>query len=79
MTGGQCGFGGHLEIGAGVQCAGQTGVLGDVESGEIVAGTPAVNIGLWRRCSVLLKRLPELFKRVARLEKALETGSDEKN
>jgi len=28
---------------------------------------------------VLLKRLPELFKRVARLEKALETGSEEIN
>ena len=79
MTGGQCGFGGHLEIGAGVQCAAKTGVLGDVESGEVVAGTPAVSIGLWRRCSVLLKRLPELFKRVARLEKALETGSEEIN
>ena len=54
-------------------------MLGDVESGEIVAGTPAVNIGLWRRCSVLFKRLPELFKRVARLEKALESDSDEQN
>jgi len=71
MAGGQVGVSGHLRVGDGVRLAAQTGVAGDVVDGRIVAGSPAVEIGLWRRCSVLLRQLPELFKRVRALEAAV--------
>ncbi|RMF25377.1 MAG: UDP-3-O-(3-hydroxymyristoyl)glucosamine N-acyltransferase [Deltaproteobacteria bacterium] len=71
MAGGQVGFAGHVDVGDDVQIAAQSGVAGDVESGRVVAGTPAVEIGVWRRYSVLLRRLPELAKRLARLERLL--------
>ncbi len=71
MAGGQAGFAGHLRVGDGVQVAAQSGVADDVEAGKVVAGSPAVDIGVWRRYSVLLKRLPELARRVAKLERLL--------
>jgi UDP-3-O-[3-hydroxymyristoyl] glucosamine N-acyltransferase len=69
MAGGQSGVGGHAEVGEGVQIAAQAGVPGSVDRGRIVAGTPATDISSWRRYSVLLRRLPELFRRVTALER----------
>ena len=68
MAGGQAGVGGHVEVGEGVQIAAQAGIPGSVDAGKVVAGTPATDISSWRRYSVLLRRLPELFRRVAGLE-----------
>ncbi len=69
LAGGQSGFGGHISVGDDVQVAGRSGVVSDVEAGAVVAGFPAVPIEVWRRYAVLLKRLPELFKRLGKLEK----------
>ncbi|MDX2165407.1 MAG: UDP-3-O-(3-hydroxymyristoyl)glucosamine N-acyltransferase [Deltaproteobacteria bacterium] len=74
--GGQVGTAGHLTIGDGAQVAAQSGVPNDVEAGAIVGGYPAVEIGLWRRMAAATMRLPELFRRVRRLERrvGLEGG-----
>ena len=69
--GGQVGSAGHLTIGDGAQVAAQSGVPNDVPSGAIVGGYPAVDIQIWRRVSAALPRLPELLRRVRRLETAL--------
>lgn len=74
MTGGQTGLNGHLEVGDDVKIAAGSKVLQSVESGKAVAGYPATDMGVWRRYAVQLSRLPELFRRVARLEKELEEG-----
>jgi UDP-3-O-[3-hydroxymyristoyl] glucosamine N-acyltransferase len=74
--GGQAGAAGHLTIGDGAQIAAQSGVPNDVPSGTIVGGYPAVEIHTWRRVSAALSRLPELLRRVRRLETALGTRSD---
>jgi UDP-3-O-[3-hydroxymyristoyl] glucosamine N-acyltransferase len=71
MAGGQVGFAGHLRIGDGVQIAAQTGVPSDVPAGSVVAGTPAMEIALWRRCMAVLRRLPEILSRLRAVEERL--------
>jgi UDP-3-O-[3-hydroxymyristoyl] glucosamine N-acyltransferase len=69
--GGQAGSAGHLTIGDGAQVAAQSGVPNDVPAGTIVGGYPAVDIHAWRRISAALPRLPELLRRLRRIEAAL--------
>ena len=69
--GGQVGTAGHLTIGDGAQVAAQSGVPNDVPAGGIVGGYPATDIHLWRRMSAALPRLPELLRRVRRVESVL--------
>ena len=52
----------------------QAGVNRDIGPGEKVRGTPHVSMGEFGRIAVLQKRLPDLFKRVDRLEKAQSTS-----
>jgi UDP-3-O-[3-hydroxymyristoyl] glucosamine N-acyltransferase len=75
--GGQAGAAGHLTIGDGAQIAAQSGVPNDVPAGATVGGYPATDIHVWRRVSAALPRLPELLRRVRRLEKMLPSGTDE--
>jgi UDP-3-O-[3-hydroxymyristoyl] glucosamine N-acyltransferase len=69
--GGQSGAAGHLTIGDGAQVAAQGGVASSVMAGTVVGGYPAVEAPLWRRMTAALHRLPELVRRVRRLEKHL--------
>jgi UDP-3-O-[3-hydroxymyristoyl] glucosamine N-acyltransferase len=75
LAGGQVGFAGHLRIGDGVQIAAQTGVPSDVPAGAVVAGTPAMDIALWRRCMAALRRLPEILMRLRAVEERVGTRS----
>ncbi len=74
MAGGQVGVGGHIEIGDDVRIAAQSGIVGDVAAGTTIAGSPATDISLWRRYSIALRRLPEMLRRLSRLERALVKG-----
>ena len=69
--GGQAGAAGHLTIGDGAQIAAQSGVPNDVPAGAAVGGYPAVDIHVWRRMVAAWVRLPELLRRVRRIEAAL--------
>lgn len=69
--GGQVGSAGHLTIGDGAQVSAQSGLVNSVAAGVTVGGTPAVEFTLWRRMMVAAKRLPELLKRVRRIEQHL--------
>lgn len=80
VFGGQVGVGGHLTIGRGSVAVGQSGVTHSLPPGAIVGGYPAIDLPTWRKASVLVKRLPELRRRVKALEARLaaldsETGS----
>lgn len=72
MMGGQVGIAGHIEVGDGVMLGAQTGVAGSVSADESPAwsGTPAIPHAVWLRVSALLPKLPDLFRRVRRLEEA---------
>jgi len=66
---GQVGVAGHLEIGDGVIVTAQGGVGQDIEPGKVVSGSPSMDNKLWLRSTALIKRLPELLKRIEALEK----------
>ncbi|MCB2226293.1 MAG: UDP-3-O-(3-hydroxymyristoyl)glucosamine N-acyltransferase [Desulfarculaceae bacterium] len=72
VLGGKVGVAGHLTIGDGVMVGGGSGVAQDVKAGEIVSGYPVMPHKLWLRTRSLVKKLPELFKRVKQLEQRLE-------
>jgi UDP-3-O-[3-hydroxymyristoyl] glucosamine N-acyltransferase len=69
--GGQVGSAGHLTVGDGAQIAAQSGLANDVAAGATVSGTPSMEIALWRRVMAAIKRLPDLLKRVRRIEERL--------
>ncbi len=67
--GGQAGVAGHLTIGDHARIGGGAGILGNVKEGEVLSGMPAMPHLLWLRTSSLIRRLPELFDRVRKLER----------
>ncbi len=69
---GQSGVAGHLELGDGAQVTGKTAVFKDIPPGQVVSGIPARPRGEWARAQVASGRLPELLKRVKKLEMRLK-------
>ena len=68
LSGGQAGIGGHMSIGDGARLAAQAGVTGDVAPGVEVMGFPARPRREFLRMAAARARLPDLVKRVRRLE-----------
>ncbi len=77
MLGGQSGAAGHLTIGDGAMVAGGTGVINTIAPGATVAGYPHQEISSWRRVTAALRKLPDLMRRVSRLESAAGIGREE--
>ena len=71
LLAGQVGVSGHLTIHEGAVVYAQSGIGGDVAAGATVAGSPAFDASLWRRAVTAFPRLPELLKKVRELEKRL--------
>ncbi|RRA49489.1 UDP-3-O-(3-hydroxymyristoyl)glucosamine N-acyltransferase [Acidipila sp. EB88] len=67
---GQVGVAGHLSVGDNAVATAQTGIPNDVAAGETVSGYPAMANRQWLRASAGFARLPEILRRLARLEKA---------
>lgn len=76
---GQVGVSGHLKLGNQVVVAAQSGVMNDIPDGGKVWGTPAQADRETKRQIVALRQLPELLKRVAELEKRLESPPQSPN
>ncbi len=60
---GQVGVAEKLTIGAGTVVTAKSGVVQDIGPQELVSGFPAMPNKLWLRTSLLIKRLPELFRK----------------
>lgn len=71
---GQVGLVGHITVGRGAKVGAQSGVSRDVPPGASVFGTPSLPLMLEQRIIALRSKIPELFKRVAALEKQLSVG-----
>jgi UDP-3-O-[3-hydroxymyristoyl] glucosamine N-acyltransferase len=69
---GQCGVVGHVSIGDGSVVASKSGVHNDLKPGSIVSGTPAIDHKKWLRVQAVVKNLPELLKRVQKLERRFD-------
>ena len=65
---GQVGVAGHLKIGKGAQIGAQSGLNANIEPGMVLRGTPALPYMLAQKADVLKKKIPDLFKRVSKLE-----------
>lgn len=69
---GQVGVAGHLTLGKGMIASAQTGIPNSVEAGEFVSGYPAIPNREWLKSSAVFRKLPELRKLVADLERRIE-------
>ncbi|GAD05202.1 UDP-3-O-(3-hydroxymyristoyl) glucosamine N-acyltransferase [Porphyromonas crevioricanis JCM 15906] len=77
QLGGQVGLSGHLKVGDKVSLGGQTGVLGDIPDNSVMLGSPAVPAREMLRSAALLRRLPDMYSRLDKLEKLLADKSKE--
>jgi UDP-3-O-[3-hydroxymyristoyl] glucosamine N-acyltransferase len=79
MIGGQAGLAGHLEVGDGVMLGAKAGVASSISAkdGAAWSGVPAMPHRTWLRMAMLLPSLPELFRRVKRLEEGKTAKEEE--
>jgi UDP-3-O-[3-hydroxymyristoyl] glucosamine N-acyltransferase len=68
---GQVGIAGHCTVGDGVILTAQSAVSHDVPPGKMISGSPGFDNRIWLRAVAIFQRLPELLKRLDRVEKAL--------
>jgi len=68
---GQVGVAGHLDIGKGVIATAQSGIPNSVPEGSFISGYPAIDNRDWLKSSAVFRKLPELKKAVADLQRRL--------
>ncbi len=68
---GQVGIAGHCSVGDGAILTAQSGISHDIPPGKMISGSPGFDNRLWLRAVSIFQRLPELLKRLDRLEKAV--------
>jgi UDP-3-O-[3-hydroxymyristoyl] glucosamine N-acyltransferase len=71
---GQVGVGGHLKIGNDVVVGAKSGVMHDIPDGQKWMWIPAQRDREVKRQVLAIQQLPELLRRVAKLEKKVEGG-----
>lgn len=77
MIGGQAGLVGHITLGDGAKVNAQSGVSKSIDAGKAVTGSPAHDYKSALRSQAALRRLPDLERKVAALEKALAEAKNE--
>lgn len=70
MIGGQVGIIGHLNIGDNVKIAAQSGIASDIKDNSIVQGSPAFDIGDYKRAYVYFRRLTQMADDIKELKNA---------
>jgi len=77
MIGGQVGIVGHISIADEVKIAAQSGVSASIiKVGEIVQGSPSLNIKKFKMSYINFRRLPQMDDRLRALEKASQNHTD---
>lgn len=72
VVAGQSAIADNVTIGDGAMIAGMSGVAGNIDAGAKVAGLPAIDAKKYFKAGVVsVPKLPDLFKRVKKLEKEL--------
>ena len=72
---GQTGIAGHCTVGDGVILTAQSAVSHDVPPGKTISGSPGFDNRVWLRAVAIFQRLPEMLKRLDRLEKKIVSQS----
>jgi UDP-3-O-[3-hydroxymyristoyl] glucosamine N-acyltransferase len=70
---GQAGVAGHCTLGDGVILTAQSAVSHDVPPGKTISGSPGFDNHIWLRAVAIFQRLPEMLKRLERVEKKIQT------
>lgn len=70
MIGGQVGIIGHLNIGDNVKIAAQSGIGSDIKENSIVQGSPAFDIGDYKRAYVYFRKLTQMADDIKELKNA---------
>jgi UDP-3-O-[3-hydroxymyristoyl] glucosamine N-acyltransferase len=73
---GQVGIAGHCSVGDGAILTAQSAVSHDVAPGKMISGSPGFDNRSWLRAVAIFERLPELFKRLQRIEAQLRPAAD---
>jgi UDP-3-O-[3-hydroxymyristoyl] glucosamine N-acyltransferase len=68
---GQVGVSGHITIGKGTIATAQSGIPNSVAPGSFISGYPAIDNRAWLKSSAIVRRLPELRKTIADLDRRL--------
>jgi UDP-3-O-[3-hydroxymyristoyl] glucosamine N-acyltransferase len=76
---GQTGIAGHCTVGDGVILTAQSAVSHDIPPGKMISGSPGFDNRIWLRAVSIFQRLPELLKRLDRVEKRLADQAGEGN
>ena len=74
---GQTGIAGHCSVGDGVILTAQSAVSHDVLPGKMISGSPGFDNRIWLRAVAIFQRLPDLLKRLDRLEKRVSALAPE--
>lgn len=69
---GQTGVAGHCSVGDGVILTAQSAVSHDIPAGKMISGSPGFDNRIWLRAVLIFQRLPELLKRLDRVEKKVD-------
>jgi UDP-3-O-[3-hydroxymyristoyl] glucosamine N-acyltransferase len=76
---GQTGIAGHCSVGDGVILTAQSAVSHDVPAGKMISGSPGFDNRTWLRAVAIFQRLPDLLKRLDRLERRVATAVPEED
>lgn len=79
MFGGQVGLAGHITIGDRTNLGAQSGVPGNIKGGETLIGTPPMKPKDYFRSQAIFRRLPDMYKQMAEMQKEIEELRNNKN
>lgn len=76
---GQVGLGGHIKIGDNVSLGAQSGVISNIESGKSLIGSPPMDVRQFFRASLIIQKLPDIYRTINQLQKEVESLKEELN
>ena len=71
VLGGQVGLGGHITIGMNSQIGAQSGIISNTKEGSEIMGSPAVPVKSFFKSSIIIPKLPDMYRQLNALEKEL--------
>lgn len=72
VFGGQVGIGGHITIGSNSQIGAQAGIISNTKADSVVIGSPAMPVKSFFKSSVIIPKLPDMYRQLNVLEKEIE-------
>lgn len=71
VLGGQVGIGGHITIGKNSQIGAQSGIISNTKEGSELMGSPAFPVKGFFKSSVIVPKLPDMYRKLNAMEKEL--------